>query len=148
MHLERYPVEANETFDKYEFFSKGPNGVIKKEILYEQMGPKSYNLAFGDWSDARKTINAGIITNNGDRDKVLATVASTIFSFVEHHPDAVIFARGNTPAKTRLYQMGISRHWYLISRDFYISGLYNGIWESFKLGKNYEGFFLEARKNI
>jgi len=38
------------------------------------------------------------------------------------HPDAILVAMGQTPAKTRLYQMGLSQHWEEVSDLFDISG--------------------------
>ena len=65
-------------------------------------------------------------SNNGDRDKILATVARTLLIFMECHPKAIIFAKGQTPAKTRLYQMGINQNWKEIGRLFFVAGLYKG----------------------
>ena len=50
------------------------------------------------------------VTNNGDSKKVLATVASTLFTFTDLYPNAHILAVGATYARTRLYRMGIANN--------------------------------------
>jgi hypothetical protein len=83
--------------------------------------------------------------NNDDLDKVLATVASTVIDFIKYHPHAIIFAEGVTPAKTRLYQMGINSNWQEISQSFDILGNFKGSWELFEQSKNYQAFALKAK---
>lgn len=75
----------------------------------------------------------------------MATVASTVIDFMNHHPRAIIMAEGETPAKTRLYQMGINANWNDISQLFEIEGFIEGHWETFNQMKNYEAFILRAR---
>jgi hypothetical protein len=56
---------------------------------------------------------------------------------MEHHPDATVFTKGQTPAKTRLYQMGINNNWHEISELYEVQGFRDGEWESFEDDKNY-----------
>jgi hypothetical protein len=104
-----------------------------------------YNLAFGDWDEKTQRIIDYSRTNNDDRDKVLATVTSTVIDFMRYYPDAIIFAKGITPGKTRLYQIGINQNRHEISQLFDIEGFYKGGWESFQPGRNYEAFTLKAK---
>lgn len=49
MNLERYPVKASDDFKRFEFFSVGPNGRIKKVVKFQEFGnSRLFNLAFGD----------------------------------------------------------------------------------------------------
>jgi hypothetical protein len=80
--------------------------------------PIIYNLAFGDIPDGTDMIDDAVVSNNDDRDMILATVANTIFDFTNNYGKHYIFATGSTPARTRLYQMGISSLWNEISIDF------------------------------
>ena len=50
----------------------------------------------------KESINDLSITNNGDSLKVLATVASTVYAFLEKHPNAYILATGSTNVWTKL----------------------------------------------
>lgn len=36
MNLEKYEIESSSTYLRFEFFSKGPKGKIKKQIEFEQ----------------------------------------------------------------------------------------------------------------
>jgi hypothetical protein len=76
---------------------------------------------------------------------VLATVASTVIDFIKHHPNAVIFAQGSTPARTRLYQRGIQENLDEIGQLFEIEGFSDGAWETFTEGKNDDEFALKAK---
>lgn len=74
-------------------------------------------------------------SNNEDRNKVLATVAFTTIEFMRHHPQAIVFARGSTPSRTRLYQISIQANWLEISKMFSVEGYYHANWEPFKKAK-------------
>lgn len=59
-------------------------------------GLNIYNLHFGDSTDGSDNPNCLMVSNNGDRDKVLATVAATVLAFNENHGQFVVFAKGAT----------------------------------------------------
>lgn len=145
MYLDKYFAVSDHEHETYEFLSSGSKGTIKKVVQYQEIGSNVFNLAFGDWDEEEQKVKDRVRSNNDDRDKVLATVASTIIDFVKYHPGATIFAKGITAAKTRLYQMGISSNWHEISRLFEIEGFTEGYWEPFKQKKNYEAFVLKAK---
>jgi hypothetical protein len=108
MKKQKYPVEADSEKHLYEFFSEGPMGRIRKVILYEKIGDNFFNLGFGDWDEELQQADDSSRSNNGDRDKALATVAFTALDFTSQFPSARIVAQGSTAARTRLYQMGIA----------------------------------------
>jgi hypothetical protein len=150
MNLKKYEFTTNPENASYEFYSEGPNGKILKIVSYTNYPvPGSnnfFNLGFGDWEEANGTVNDLVTTNNKDSEKVLATVAQTAIHFSDRHPGALIFAEGSTPARTRLYQIGISSFWSDISTFFIIYGLKeDGNWELFNRNTNYTAF-LATRK--
>ena len=59
-----------------------------------------------------------IITNNQDSKRVLATVAATVYIFLDKYPKASIFATGSNIARNRLYRIGISNNLEEIEDDF------------------------------
>lgn len=75
MNLDKYPVVSDNNHRTYEFLSEGPNGTIKKVVLYQEIDDNVFNLAFGDWDETNQKINDKARSNNNDRNKVLATVA-------------------------------------------------------------------------
>jgi hypothetical protein len=147
MKYERYELEVGESLMFYEFESDGPKGKVTKLIEYTEMGIKGvYNLGFGDKDHLTGHINDVIITNNGDSKKVLATVASTVFTFISKYPDAWIYATGSCKARTRLYRMGISNNLAEILQSFEVYGLVNNVWYDFERNTEYEAFLIK-RKN-
>lgn len=113
MITEKYPYKNTNLFANFEFESIGPKGKIKKIIQYELMGQLEdgtplFNLAFGDYNKKRKNYSNLTISNNEDKNKVLATVASTTLDFSANYTRVAIHAKGSTPARTRLYQIGIN----------------------------------------
>lgn len=147
MTLEKYPVLTNIDHLTYEFISEGPRGAIKKIVMFQEVQENIFNLAFGDWDEVNQRIDDTTRSNNGDRDKVLATVAATVTEFINYYPDAIIVAEGVTAGKTRLYQIGIHKHWEEITQFFEIKGFRGGKWATFRSGENYETFAVKARRN-
>ena len=145
MNFPKYPVVASNDYRTYLFYSNGPQGLVAKGVIYSRIGKNLYNLGFGDWKEERGELDDLSRTNNGDRGEVLATVAFTTIDFTDKYPGSQIIAEGSTPARTRLYQMGIANNLLEISQIFNIQGLKNGIWEPFVLQRNY-GAFLIRRK--
>lgn len=145
---ERYSFTNNLLDTVFEFVSEGTKGHIKKLVQYSKTPINDvYNLGFGDKNDATGFIDDKAITNNQDSNKVLATVASTLYVFTDKYPHAWVYAVGVTPSRTRLYRMGISNNLPEIEKDFDIYGLLDEKWELFEKGKDYQGF-LAKRKTI
>ena len=145
MKYEKYPIESDKDMLLFEFTSIGPKGEIKKLVQYAETSKKGYyNLGFGDKDEAGE-MNDIIITNNGDTQKVLATVASTIYAFSDHHPDAWIYIQGSSLARTRLYRMGLSNNLIELQQQFYIFGYLTEQWEEFTSGKDYFAFLIRRK---
>jgi hypothetical protein len=141
-----YPISISDSFRAYEFKSIGPNGTIQKVIRYEksEMGGY-YNLGFGDVDLLTGEESDLKVTNNGDSKKVLRTVASTLYTFTNHYPDALVLASGSTKARTRLYRISIATNLEAIQTDFTIWGYYKGEWELLKKGVDYDIFLVERK---
>lgn len=147
MDIPKYDYRVNKDALSYEFFSDGPKGRIKKivkfSLQYLSDQTAFYNLTFGDWNEAEKKIDDLIISNNNDKEKILATVALTIIEFSDQYPMMPVYVQGSTPARTRTYQMGINRHFEEIEHLFYVFGLVeNSGWHPFTIGTNYSAFLI------
>lgn len=142
MTLDKYPILFDRDQTTYGFDSDGPKGLIPKLVSFTAIGMNIYNLSFGDVSEETGEMDDVVRSNNGDRNKVLATIAMTIFDFMSRHPGAHIFIEGNTPARTRLYQMAISYGYFDIAPIFGIRGYSNGKWGEFEVGGCYTAFVL------
>ena len=144
MDIDRYQIENNVNSVYFEFISTGSKGSIVKVIKYTKINddPLVYNLGFGDKNITYETIDDRAVTNNGDTDRVLATVAFTIYTFYKEYPNANVYLSGSTTSRTRLYQININKFYDYISKDFIIYGELEQGFERFKKGVNYQGFFI------
>ena len=145
MQRARYPVVTSDNPYVYTFISEGPKGKIAKGIFYTPIEENLYNLGFGDLNEDFSDLSDSSRSNNGDRDKVLTTVAFTALNFTSNFPDAIIFIEGSTPARTRLYQMGIAANLVEINDNFIIRGFVDDLWEVFQVGRNYEAFLVSRK---
>lgn len=147
MKYSEYCIEASSSLLKFEFQSEGPKGNIKKQIMFKAFdnNPIVFNLGFGD-VDQNGNVNNMVISDNSDSQKVLATVALTIYKFYERHPDCYVFITGSTPSRTRLYRIGIGNNLAKIRNDFYVFGLVEeSVWELFEKGRNYNAFLIKLK---
>ncbi len=149
MKLDRYKVKVTSSFLNYDFYSIGPQGKIKKRIAFRLFNNTEnvYNLGFGDVG-AGGEINDLIVTNNADSQKVLATVAMSVFKFFEKYPTSFIFVIGSTETRTRLYRIAIANNLDEIKQNFDIFGSINNAWESFGINRNYQSFLLRVKVKI
>lgn len=147
MKLPKYPLASGDDLMTFEFISEGPNGRIPKLVQFTPTNLKGlYILAFGDKDNLTGQIDDLVISNNGDSEKMLATVIATVYAFTDKYPGTWIYATGSTEARTRLYRMGISKYLSEVKNDFEILGETNDDWESFRKNTDYDGFFVRRRK--
>jgi len=143
----RYIFDISPDVLTFEFESVGPKGTVAKVVRYTEINVRNiYNLGFGDKDPQSGYIDDLSITNNNDSQKVLATVARTLYVFTEQYPDAIVFATGSTVARTRLYRMGITNNLAAIEQDFDIFGLTTDEeWEPFRKNVMYHGFSVRRK---
>ena len=143
MAIDKYAINADKTLMAFEFVSEGPKGKIVKVVQYVEGNLKGfYNLGFGDRDSISGEINDLIVSNNGDSEKVLATVIETVYMFMKKYPDAIIYVTGSTQSRTRLYRMGIAKYLDEIREDFELYGQKDGEWLEFKNGVAYTKFLV------
>jgi len=150
MHLDKYLFQVSPDYFEYEFFSRGSKGIIKKIVRFDEFttseGYGIFNLALGDWNETKQAIDDAVVSNNGDTEKVLATVAFIALDFVDRFPNALLYIEGSTPARTRKYQIAISRHFEDIDELFNIFGITKqGEINEFTKNVNYEGFLFKSK---
>jgi hypothetical protein len=130
----------------FEFESEGVLGSVLKLVTYQPTNLEGvYNLAFGDKNTETGLLNDKIATNNGDRDKVLATVAATVYAFTDKNPNAWVYLTGSTKSRTRLYRMGISKFFKELDQDFDVYGQLDDGWVEYKNGIDFEGFLVKRK---
>lgn len=146
MKLAKYQLKSGQELLSYEFISEGPKGLIPKRIQFTLVNRQGiYNLAFGDKDPTTGEIDDKAISDNGDSEKVLATVVSAVFAFLDQYPDAWIFATGSTASRTRLYQIGITKYFADIKDDLEIYGQIADDWLPFEANRTYVAFLAKRK---
>ena len=152
MEKERYELKDIDKAMVFEFTSIGPKGEIPKLVMYSKTEVENfYNLSFGDkniYTNDIDDTDIFAISDNKDSKKVLATVASTIYTFTNRYPDAWIGATGSSDARTRLYQMSISNNLEEILRDFAVIGVKDQRLYLFEKNTRYDAFLITLKKNM
>lgn len=88
-----------------------------------------------------------MVTDNGDSEKVLATVVAAVYAFAGQYPEAWIYATGSTATRTRLYRMGINKYFDIVEEDFDIMGEHLNEWEWYERGKDSQAFSVHRKKH-
>jgi hypothetical protein len=145
MRLDRYHLNISNDFIAFEFVSESPNRKIIKSVRFIKADDNIYNLAFGDKKPDEDDFDDDVVSNNGDKQKVLATVAASVFIFTEKYPEAWVHATGSSNSRTRLYQIGISQNLEELEKYFKIYGLYENKWIPFVKNKPYEAFIVKRK---
>lgn len=100
-------IKITDDFTIFDFLGIGKNGFILKRIEFTFTEvPDVVNLAFGDMDESGE-INDYSISDNGDRNKILATVAFAADLYLSKYPDRWVYFKGSTQERTRLYRMAI-----------------------------------------
>jgi len=146
MSKDKYSLETDQNNLIFEFFSEGLKVRILKIVEYQPLGGRFYNLAFGDSIESTKDFDDFVRTNNEDTEKVLSTVASTLYIFFQHHEGTIVIAEGSTKARTRLYRRYLTMFFELIETEFTLLGELDGKTERFRKGVDYKFFLIS--KNI
>jgi hypothetical protein len=146
MKVEKYHLKSDNTFTYFEFISVGSKGAIRKIIEFQATSiPNLYNLAFGDKDAVTGELDDLAISNNGDTQKVLGTVVAALYTFLDRNPEAIVYATGSTPTRTRLYRMGITKFYDEMQNDFYLHGRIGDKLYIFEAGIQYEGFIAQRK---
>jgi hypothetical protein len=157
MTVEKYPTESTVSKLIFSFKSVGIK-IIEKKVIFTPIEDSEnyglppminlYNLAFGDWDESVEDIDDTVRSNNGDTDKVLATVANTVIEFWAEYPNLPLFLTGSTPSRTRKYQIGISKNYAEINEKADVYGMFNYKWERYRTNKNYDAFLILKKREL
>lgn len=147
MKLDKYALRVDYSYKIFEFTSEGPKGQITKEIIFERTGdPFVFNLAFGDKCPNTGRIDDLVVTDNGDTEKVLATIVAAVLKFLKKYPLTYVQAAGSTASRNRMYRMGISKYFLEIQEDYNIMGILEDVGlEPYQKDKNYQGFAIRSK---
>ena len=152
MNQDRYfDVKNNRAYTIFTFISEGRYGRLTKILIFEELKRinNTVNLALGTVLDNQKIDFTGI-TNNGDKNKILATVAAIVYNFNEIYPDVGIYVSGSDTRRTILYQRAIAYAYDELTLTFNIHGDISTDdeihdFQPFDGSKNYTGFLIERK---
>jgi hypothetical protein len=148
MLVTQYDLKVDESFKLFKFVSFGNKGEITKIVEFTQISDNFYNLGFGDLDENTGEASDSNVSNNGDAENVLATVAKCVDIFMEKHTDSQVYATGSTESRTRLYRIGITKYLNEISENYEIFGEVvdtKGTFQEFEKGVKYNGFLVRRR---
>jgi hypothetical protein len=140
-------IEADSKFARFEFLSEGHKGNIPKRIEFTTtQWPGVYNLAFGDVKENGELDDLNN-SNNGDRNKILATVLRVVILYTDRYPDRWIYFKGSTEQRTRLYRMAISIYLDELSAlfEFFAEINKSGNFVRFQKGLIIRGFLVKRK---
>ena len=152
----KYKVTNSQELDVIEFISVGKNGNIRKAIhIQATHNPIVFNLGFGDMVKRIKNgeivfeLDDSVNSENGDRDKVLATVAGAAYNYTAKYPERWVIFEGIDAIRTRLYRMAITKNYAELSKDFFIFGVIfeNGdpVLHKFDSNTRFDGFIVKRK---
>ncbi|HMH20329.1 MAG TPA: hypothetical protein VK563_01065 [Puia sp.] len=109
MKYDSYPSAAvADDLSVFEFVSKGRRGDIRKRIVFAPTSFRGlYSLSFGIITKENK-LDYYSVTDNGDRNKILATVFKAVALYTKQYPARWIYFIGSTKERIRLYRRVIS----------------------------------------
>lgn len=146
MNLEKYDTIVTEDVLSFSFISVGPKGHIQKLVIYQHVEGPLYNLAFGDRNGELGTINDLIISDNKDTEKVLATVASTIFDFLQFTLERQYQLKAAHIPEQDFIE-GILPHFLTLqTKEFLLYGELDDKIERFIKGKDYRAFLITKKQ--
>jgi hypothetical protein len=115
-------IRVADDLSSFDFISTGKSGRFVKRIVFMPTIIEGvYNFAFGDIME-NSEIDDYCITDNGDRNKILATVFDVVSTYTLRYPERMIYFRGSTRERTRLYRIAIGLNLEELSRVFDIYG--------------------------
>src|SRR5258708_4626424 len=107
--------EIADDFSLFEFISSGKQGNIKKRVSFEETEFSNvYNLSLLNIGKNGETDDM-TVSNNGDRDKILATIFRAANLYTLRYPQRWVYIAANTGGKMRLYRMAISLNFHELS---------------------------------
>jgi hypothetical protein len=134
-----YDFQILEENLRFDFISEGEK-TIRKVILYRATSETLFfQLALVDIMEDG-SFSDSVRSNNGDRNKVLATVVQTLRFFFERYPEGTIIFSGSDEIRTRLYERIISNELENESNRFEFLGFNGTYFEFFTKNKDYKAF--------
>lgn len=126
----------------FDFESVGKKGTVLKRVTFIEFEFGFFNMGLGDVDEVTGEVNYLSITDNGDRDKVLATVTQIVEDIFISYPEHTIYFKGTNASRTRLYQIAINHYLDELTPKFHILGELDDKMTRFTKNTNYKSFLI------
>lgn len=125
-NFDHYPlnrIEQDWVSRYYEFMSEGRGRQILKGVGFQRIieTPNYFHCLLGD-VHADIKLDTKVVTNNGDTDKVMMTVAVASNRLLAEHPECQVALMGEDRIRIRLYRSFISKNIEHLSEILKIDG--------------------------
>ena len=146
MKVRCYNYDSAENSLYFEFQSISSTKTIQKIVVYTPIDNRSniYNLALGDLLENGE-VSDSIVSDNGDLERVIATIVQTMLDFFRKYPDCSIYFKGNTPERTRLYRIIINKEFAEATKIFQLFGIINSKITVFEPNIPFESFVIKLK---
>jgi len=144
MIKDSYPLIPTKLKNAFFFKSVGVKGTILKVIIFEHLKGNRYNLAFGDV--VNNELDDEVISNNRDFVKVMATVATAIYYFLETNPKAIVEIDPIDSKRALFYNRIFQRKHTEIIEILNLVGIVNKQKEIYNPEKLYDKFEIRSKK--
>lgn len=139
-----YDFTVYDEAHRFEFDSIGKKVIPKVIVLSSTDLPRIYSLTLANLL-ADGSLDDTTVSDNGDMEKILATVFQCMAAFLDDHPTSIVAFAGSSESRTRLYQIAIARELEEASNRFNIWGLTQDVIEPFQRSKAYDGFMVSLK---
>ncbi|MCF2498733.1 DUF6934 family protein [Dyadobacter chenhuakuii] len=141
-----YEFDSLNNATRFDFLSIGKKEIHKAVIYSQTADPQIFFLSLANVLQD-DSLDFVTISNNGDLKVVMATVVQTLMTFLDVYPTAMIAFTGNTPSRSRLYNILIGQELGQASASFKLFGIKGDHIESFAPDRCYDSF-LVMLKNV
>jgi hypothetical protein len=132
---------------QYYFFDSIGKTSIPKAVGYilRNSDARLVELVFGDLID-NESIDVMNVSNNQDLPLVIGTVIFTLIDYLEGFPDNIVYFRGSTPSRTRLYRAIITKNLIQSELSYQIFGILDDEnFELFNPNHHYQGYIIRNK---
>lgn len=144
MKREAYETIPDKNHTVFKFESTGKKGSITKVVMFYHEFGDTWSLGFGDQRDDLD-FDDRVITNNHDLQKVIQTVANTVYDFLEVHPGSNILIEGVDARRKSLYNSIFKRKWEEIRTRFTVFAVKDGNLQSYSPKNDYDLFVVSKK---
>lgn len=142
MQATPYPYHVVQPQVQFHFMSMGVQGQVERVISFQELRMASHCYYQLETRTLQGIDGACALTGNGDKKRMLLTIACIILHYLQQYPHRYVFLMGHTEARTRLYQQSLLPLLQGAAAAPLVFG-FNGLqWESFQPKQYYHAFII------